>query len=90
MPVDKTAFNKSAKLLDQLLRANQKASFVKALRQQARQEGSEFKLEDSLLLYSSRLVISDIGLCTAVIREAYDQVFTTHSEKDKTYKLLWP
>jgi hypothetical protein len=67
------------KLLNQVLWANREAESLKALRQQAQQEeGSEFTLKDSLLLYSSRLVIPETDLRTALIREAHDQVSTAH------------
>ena len=57
-PIKDSVFNKSVKLLNQVLRANWEAKSLKALQQQARQEkGSEFTLKDSLLLYSSRLII---------------------------------
>ena len=89
-PVTEEMFDKSAELLDQLLKANKEARSLEALRQQARQVDSEFTVEDELLLYSGRLVVPGTGLRTAVIREAHDQVSTAHPGRDKTYKLLRP
>jgi hypothetical protein len=72
-PIEDSAFDESVELLDQVLRANREAESLEALQQQAQQEeGSEFTLEDGLLLYSSRLVIPETDLRTALIREAYE------------------
>ena len=46
-------------------------------------------LEDGLLLYNERLVISETDhLCTDLIKESHEQVFTASLRQDKTYQLL--
>ncbi len=48
-------------------------------------------MEDSLLLYSSRLIVLDINnLCTDLIQEAHNQVSTGHLGQVKTYQMLCP
>ena len=46
-------------------------------------------LEDGLLFYNKRLVVSETDhLCTDLIKEVHEQVSTAHLRRDKTYQLL--
>src|ERR1700678_2690416 len=48
-------------------------------------------MEDSLLLYTGRLVVPWVNnLPIDLIKEAYNQVSTAHPGRDKTYRLLRP
>ena len=80
------SIDKPLGLINKILQANWTAEFIQALWAQAKEKDSELMLKDGLLLYNERLVISDTDhLCTDLIKEVHEQVFTAHSEQDKTY-----
>ncbi len=65
--------NKSQGITDQILWHNRQTSLLQALRVEAQGGKGELIIKDSLLLYSSRLVVPDTNnLCTDLIWEAYD------------------
>ena len=88
--IEESLFSESTELLDRVLQDNRQAPSLQALRRQALREDSELTLEDGLLLYSGRLVVSLVTLRIELIREAHDQVSIVHPGRDKTYKLLRP
>src|SRR6266536_5014627 len=89
--IEEPSFDESTGLLDRILEENRQAPSLQALRQQAqREEDSELNLEDGLLLYSRRLIVSSATLRTELIQEAHAQVSTAYPGHDKTYQLLRP
>ncbi len=86
-------FDKSQEITDQILWHNCHIPLLQALRADVQEEEGKGKLtmEDSLLLYSSCLIVLDINnLCTDLIQEAYNQVSIGHPGQDKTYQMLCP
>ncbi len=85
--VDKVGeFDKSQEITNQILWHNRHTPSLQALRADAQEGRGKLTIEDGLLLYSSRLIVLDInGLCTDLIWEAHNQVFTGHPGQDKTY-----
>ena len=72
-------------LINRILQTNWMAESLQALWAQAEERDSELTLEDGLLLYSERLVVSKTNhLCTDLIKEAHEQVSTAHPGQDKT------
>ncbi len=67
--IEEPLFNESTRLLDRILQDNRQAPSLQALCQQAQREDSEYKLtlEDGLLLYNRRLVVSSAILWTELI-----------------------
>ena len=91
-PVDEGDFDEPIGLIDRILRANRESHSLDALRAQAlTDETKGFEMEDSLLLYTGRLVVPWVNnLPTDLIKEAHNQVSTAHPGRDKTYRLLRP
>jgi hypothetical protein len=87
---EEDSLDKTDELVKKILQENRTVPSLQALREQAKKDDIDFSLEDGLLLYYRRLVVPDSQVRTALIREAHDQVFTAHLNKDKTYKLLRP
>jgi hypothetical protein len=89
-PIEEPLFDESIGLLNRILQDNRQNPSLQALCKQALGENSKLTLEDGLLLYSGRLVVSSALLHTELIREAHNQVSTAHPGRDKTYQLLRP
>ena len=88
-PMKKLLIDKPLGLINRILQANRTAESLQALWAQAKERDSELTLEDGLLLYNERLVISETNhLHTDLIKEAHKQIFTAYSGQDKTYQLL--
>ncbi len=86
-------FDKSQEITNQILWHNCHIPSLQALQADIQEGEGKGKLtmEDSLLLYSSRLIVLDINnLRIDLIREAYNQVSTGHLGQDKTYQMLCP
>ena len=61
--IEEPSFDESTRLLDRILEDNRQAPSLQALcRQAQRGEDSELTLEDRLLLYSRRLIVSSVTL----------------------------
>ena len=95
--VEEDTLDKSIRLIDQILQANYNTDSLGILQIQAvSEEPGEFSLEDRLLLYLSQLVVPKVdNLYILLIKEAYTQISTVYSSRDKTYYLLqlyyyWP
>ena len=87
--IKKLSIDKPLDLINRILQINQTAESLQALWAQAEERDSELMLEDGLLLYNERLVISETDhLCTDLIKESHEQVFTAYLRQDKTYQLL--
>ena len=85
----KLSIDKPLGLIIRILQTNWTAESLQALWAQAKERDSELTLEDGLLLYNKRLVISETDhLCTDLIKKAHEQVSTAHLRQDKTYQLL--
>ena len=85
-PMEKLSIDKPLGLINRILQANRTAESLQALWAQAEERDSELMLEDGLLLYNERLVISETDyLCTDLIKKAHEQVSTAHLRQDKTY-----
>jgi transposase InsO family protein len=84
------SWNESLGLIDRLLTANRTAKSLEALRTTARAGNREgLVLEDGLLLYQDRLVVPDVdNIRTDLIREAHEQLSTSHPGQQKTTKLI--
>lgn len=86
------ALREPALLVDRLLTTNRTASSLQALRKQAEREEGDFTLTDGLLLKNGQLVMptdnTDKALITDLIREAHDQISSTHPGQSKTTRIL--
>ena len=89
-PLDDDPFEEPIDLVDQILQDNRESPSLQAVRTQAGRDDSDFTLEDGLLLYTGRLVVSSATLRTRLIQEVHNQISTAHPGRDKTYKLLRP
>ena len=81
-----------ALLVDRLLAANRTAGSLQALRKQVERGEGDFTLADRLLLKNRRLVVptdnTDEALIVNLIREAHDQISSTHPGRSKTARIL--
>ncbi len=86
------ALREPALLVNRLLTANRTAGSLQALRKQAERGEGGFTLADRLLLKNGRLVVptdyTDEALIADLIREAHDQVSSTHPGRSKTTRIL--
>jgi hypothetical protein len=86
------ALREPALLVDRLLAANRTAGSLQALRKQAERGKGDFALADGLLLKNGRLVMltdnTDEALIADLIREAHDQISSTHPGRSKTARIL--
>ena len=79
-------FDKSQEITDRILWHNRHVPSLQALWADTQEGKGELTIEDSLLLYSGRLIVLDINnLCTDLIQEAHNQVSTGHLGQDKIY-----
>ena len=76
-------------LINKLLQANRTAPSLQEYCKKAKNSTSLQSLENGLLKYQERLVVvEEQNLRTQLIAEAYTQVFTAYSRKNKTYKII--
>ena len=88
-PIKELLIDKPLGLINKILQANWTAESLQALWAQAEEEDPELTLEDGLLLYNERLVVSETDhLRTDLIKKAHEQISTAHPGQDKTYQLL--
>ncbi len=84
-------FDKSQEITNRILWHNCHVPLLQALQADTQEGKGELTIEDSLLLYSGRLIVLDIdSLRIDLIQEAHNQVSTGHPGQDKTYRLLRP
>jgi hypothetical protein len=86
------ALREPALLVDRLLITNCTVGSLQALRKQAERGKGGFTLTDGLLLKNGRLVVltdnTDEALIANLIREAHDQISSTHPGRSKTARIL--
>jgi hypothetical protein len=81
--------DKSIGLIDQIITANYTVESLEALWVQVCTGNTDLKLEDRLLLYQDRLIVSDTNnLYIHFIKEAYKQLSTAYPSQNKTIQLL--
>jgi hypothetical protein len=62
-PIEDAQFDEPVGLLDRVLQDNRQTPSLQALREQALREESEFTIEDGLLLYGGRLIVTALEHC---------------------------
>lgn len=80
----------SVQLVDSLLLANRTDPSLQEYRDAAKEDDSDYSLQDDLVLYKGRLLVPDTtdNLRTSIIQECHATMATAHAGAHKTYLLV--
>jgi len=90
VPIDTNEFDKSNTITDCIIYINKTVHFLNILRTTAVTKSKTYILKDNLLLYWGTFIIPNINyLYINLIWKTYNQISTTHFNRNKTYQFLY-